>query len=158
MTSPEAAKLAGELAEALEGRTVAVAESCTAGAVASAMAAGGGAQEWFAGSLVAYQDRVKRSVLHVEAPSTVTPEAADELVRGARSLFGADVALATTGVFGDEPVDGVEPTTVVIATMVGDDVRVAQHDLPDDPEEASDVATQEALRQILGHLRDAPSV
>jgi nicotinamide-nucleotide amidase len=149
---PSNAQLAAQVADALDGRTLGVAESCTSGAVASALAAGGGAQEWFCGSIVAYQDRVKRSVLGIEAPSTVSPEAGAELVRSARELFGADAALATTGVFGDEPVDGVEPTTVVVATMVDDDVRVTQHDLPDDPEEAAEVATAQALRQLLDHL------
>lgn len=158
MPTDAAADLAAEVSDALAGRTLGVAESCTAGAVAAALAAGGAAQDWFCGSIVAYQDRVKRSVLGVEAPSTVTPEAADELVRSARRLFGADAAVATTGVFGDEPVDGVEPTTVVIATMVDDDVRVAQHDLPDDPEDASDAATEHALRQLLDHLGASAAV
>jgi nicotinamide-nucleotide amidase len=144
--------LAAKVADLVDGRTLAVAESCTAGGVAAALAAGGGAESWLTGSLVAYQDEVKRSLLGVEAESTVTPEAAEQMAEGVRRLLGTDLAVATTGVLGHEPIDGVEPSTVVIATLVGDDRRVVEHELADDPEAAADQATDLALQQLIGHL------
>jgi len=42
--------------------------------------------------------------------------------------------------------------------LVGDEVRVTEHDLPEDPEEASDIATEQALRNLLEHLGGSPPV
>jgi nicotinamide-nucleotide amidase len=144
--------LAGKLAGLVGDRTLAVAESCTAGNLAAALASGGHAERWFCGSVVAYQDEVKRSLLDVRAESTVSPDAAEQMALGVRRLFSADLAAATTGVLGDEPVDGVEPSTVVIATVVGDDRRITEHDLVDDPDHAVTQATERALQQLIDHV------
>jgi nicotinamide-nucleotide amidase len=150
-----AAELAARVADLLAGRTLAVAESCTAGALAAACAAAGDGATWFRGGIVAYQDEVKRNLLGVAAPSTVTAVAAAEMARGAARLFGVDVAVATTGVFGAEPVDGVPPTTVIVATHVHGAVRVHRHALESDPSIAVDQAVAAALGQLVDHLDDA---
>ena len=62
----------------LGARTVACAESCTAGRLSQAFAAVGGAEDWFRGGLVAYQVPVKRSLLGVTAASVLNEEAAKE--------------------------------------------------------------------------------
>lgn len=149
------AEFAAAIADEILSRSshVAVAESCTAGALASALAEGGNGSQWLRAGLVAYQDEVKRQLLGVEASSTVTGRAASEMVTGAARLFDTDVAAATTGVIGDEPVDGVEPGTVMIATYVRDDVRVTENHFEDhDPEALSQDAVLVALRQLLDHL------
>ena len=147
---------ASRVAEKMQRRsiTIAVAESCTAGELAEALAGGGQGSRWLRAGLVSYQDVVKRDLLGVTAPSVVTPQAAAEMATGAARLFGTEVAAATTGVLGDEPIDGVEPTTVVIATLVNGDVRVTEHRFDDDPSVASDQAVEEALGQILEHVTD----
>jgi nicotinamide mononucleotide (NMN) deamidase PncC len=47
--------MAASIAEALDGRSLATAESCTAGRLATAFAGVASASEWFKGALVAYQ-------------------------------------------------------------------------------------------------------
>lgn len=158
MTSRHASELAGVVAEILteRGDSMAVAESCTAGAIASALASGGSAEQWLRAGLVAYQESVKRSMLGVRSPSLVVAAAAEEMAAGAARLFETRVALATTGVFGDEPVDGIPPTTVTISTLLGADVRTTRHRLADDPEKATEEATELALEQLVDHLEHRP--
>ncbi|RPI07691.1 MAG: CinA family protein, partial [Actinobacteria bacterium] len=110
---------AGLVASALGGRAVASAESCTAGRICEALATVTGASDWFRGGVVAYQEPVKRALLDVEAASVLSEQAAAEMATGVAELLEADVSVATTGVAGDEPVDGVAPGTVFIATCVG---------------------------------------
>ena len=45
----------------------------------------------------------------------VDEEVARQMARGARSLFGADIGVSTTGVAGPGPADGFEAGTVHIA-------------------------------------------
>lgn len=147
-------QLASAIATHLESTVddLAVAESCTAGAVTAALAAGGSAESWLRAGLVAYQEPVKRALLGVRSSSLVVAEAAAEMALGAARLFDTRVALATTGVLGGDPVDGVEPTTVVVATAVDRDVRTSRYRLVDDPETAVDQAVEVALAQLLDHL------
>ena len=110
-----ASELAHAVARSLDGRTVATAESCTAGRVMAAFATVAHAAEFFRGGLVAYQESVKRDVLGVEAVSVYSPRAVEQMARGVAALVGADAAVATSGVVGDAPVDGTDPGTTTSA-------------------------------------------
>lgn len=159
-TSPtveRSADLAAAIADTIQARSanLAVAESCTAGALAATLAEGGNGSQWLRAGLVAYQDEVKRKLLDVRASSTVTRRAAAEMASGAARLFDTEHAVATTGVFGDDPVDGVEPGTVMVATYIRGDVRVTENHFDDeDPEALSHDAVLVALGQLLEHLGD----
>ena len=137
--------LASRVAELLDGRTVACAESCTAGRISEAFAAVEGASTWFAGALVAYQEHAKRSLLHVRAPSVLSTEAAAEMAEGIARLLEVPVA-------GDEPVDGVGPGVVFIATRVGDETTTSIHRFEGSPDEVCDGAAACALSQLVEHL------
>lgn len=150
---PRIRALATSIRELVGDRTVAVAESCTAGGVAAALAAAGDASNWLRGGLVAYQDDVKWSLLRVTEESVVTREAARQMVRGIADLLDSEIAIATTGVLGDEPVDDVEPATVMIATLVGSEIRSVRHDLPASGETGREAAIERALDQLLEDLR-----
>ena len=104
------------LAEA--GRTVAVAESCTGGALAARLTSVPGASRAFLGGVVAYSNDAKRDLLGVEAASikangAVSEAVALQLAAGVRQRLGADVGVATTGIAGptggtpDKPVGTV---------------------------------------------------
>lgn len=153
----EDAELTAAIAERLDGRSVACAESCTAGRVASVLAGVEKASEWFRGGLVAYQVEVKRSLLGVEAPAVINERAGAEMAAGAARLFGADVTVATTGVAGDEPEEGVPPGTVVIATSVDGICRTRVHHFDADPVDVCELATHAALEDLLNHV-EAPGL
>ena len=144
--------LAERIAGLLEGRTVATAESCTAGRVAEMFASVASAQRFFRGGLVSYQVPVKRSLLGVTAASVLTPEAAEQMAAGACTLLEADVAVATTGVAGGSAEDGVRPGTVYIGTSVGGRLHAREHHFGGEPEEVCDGARRQALLDLLRDL------
>lgn len=142
-------------AKLLAGRQVAVAESCTAGRIAATLAAVEGASEFFAGGVVAYEERVKREVLGVRSHSVLCEEAAVEMARGVGKLLGADAMLATTGVAGPEPIEGVPSGTVFVATVVGDECRSAELHFGGTPEAVCAAAAEQALVMLVRHVGDA---
>ena len=84
------------------GDTVDGAESCTGGAVASAIVSIAGASACFKGSAVCYCDGAKQKILGVKARTlkkhfAESRECAEEMARGAMELYGADAAFAATG-------------------------------------------------------------
>ena len=100
------------------GCTLAVAESCTGGTIASRLTALAGASAYFKGGIVAYSNEVKECDLGVShdtlaAHGAVSEETVRQMVEGVRSRLDSDYALATTGIAGptggtpDKPVGTV---------------------------------------------------
>lgn len=149
------AALAEQVSALLAGRTVATAESCTAGRVAAALAAAEGAADFFRGGLVAYQVPVKQELLGVSTSKVLNLRTAEEMAVGATRLLGASVAVATTGVAGGEPIDGVPAGTVFIGTAVDGQTSSARHWFAGEPDEVCAAAAQQALRDLAAALRAA---
>ncbi|WP_458778972.1 CinA family protein [Arthrobacter sp. D3-16] len=113
--------------KALElSRTVATAESLTAGMVSAVLADTAGASGMLQGGVVAYQNSVKENVLRVSPElladvGSVDSGVAAAMAAGARTALGADIGISTTGVAGPEPHDGKPVGTVYIgiATAAG---------------------------------------
>lgn len=89
------------------GLTLATAESCTGGTIASQLTAQAGASVYFKGGVVAYSNEVKECALGVqhstlEAHGAVSEETAREMAEGVRKRLGADLAIATTGIAGPD--------------------------------------------------------
>lgn len=144
--------LARQVAALLDGRSIATAESCTAGRVAEALACVEHAVDFLRGGLVAYQDEIKRGLLGVTAKSVIGHAAAAQMARGAARLLDSEVAVSTTGVAGDLPEDGEPPGTVFIATVVDGRVATARHRFEGSPEEVCDLARTQALRDLLAAM------
>lgn len=97
------------------GATLAVAESCTGGALSASFTSMAGASDYFLGGVVSYSNDVKANVLGVsrdtlERYGAVSEETAVEMADGVRRLCGADYALSTTGIAG--PTGGSEDKPV----------------------------------------------
>ena len=121
---------AARVIEALTGRgqTLAVAESLTGGLLAATLVDVPGASAAFRGGLVVYATDLKASLAGVDpellaARGPVDPDVARELAEGARSRCGADWGLATTGVAGPTPQDGVDVGTVYLGLAAPDGAR-----------------------------------
>ncbi|MBR2958222.1 MAG: competence/damage-inducible protein A [Bacteroidales bacterium] len=89
------------------GLTLATAESCTGGTIASQLTAQAGASAYFRGGVVAYSNEVKVCALGVQhstlvAHGAVSEETAREMAEGVRNRLGADLAIATTGIAGPD--------------------------------------------------------
>jgi PncC family amidohydrolase len=87
------------------GLTVAVAESMTAGELATAIVDIPGSGDWFQGGVVAYDTETKYKILGVSRGPVVSASAAVEMACGAAALFNADIGIATTGCAGPEPME-----------------------------------------------------
>jgi PncC family amidohydrolase len=144
---------AEEIARLLDGRSIACAESFTAGRLATVLACVPGAAGFFHGSMVAYAEAVKREVLGVTAESVLSHECAREMALGAASLLSADVTVSTTGLAGDEPLDGVAPGTVFIGMSIEGAVTTTCYRLTGEPTEICDQATLHALDDLRDALR-----
>ncbi len=93
------------VAELLDERTVAVAESCTGGLLGARLSDRPGSSAYFRGGVVAYSDQAKRDLLGVSPGliaehGAVSPEVAEAMADGALQRFGADAACAITGIAG----------------------------------------------------------
>jgi competence/damage-inducible protein CinA-like protein len=96
-----------QVAGLLAGRRLGLAESCSGGLLAARISARPGASEYLAGGVVAYSNEAKAELLGVdpsliERDGAVSPEVAEAMARGALERFGADVAVAITGIAGPE--------------------------------------------------------
>lgn len=99
------------------GETIGLAESLTAGLVASRLASVPGCSDVLRGGVVSYASEVKFDVLGVSPGPVVSPEAALEMALGARRVLGADWGLALTGVAGPDRQEGAPVGTVHLAVV-----------------------------------------
>lgn len=118
MSAPIASHIIDELRR--RGESLAVAESLTGGGLGAAITSVPGSSDVFFGGVIAYQLSVKRELLKVPDSlikefGVVSEEVAVAMADGLRELFGTTWAIATTGVAGPGPSDGVAAGTVWIA-------------------------------------------
>jgi nicotinamide-nucleotide amidase len=111
-------------------KTLALAESCTGGLIASRVTDVPGASEIFRGGVVSYANSAKEKFLGVRAETlktsgAVSEETAREMATGARERFGSDFALAVTGIAGPGGGTPEKPVgTVFIALASAEGVEV----------------------------------
>jgi nicotinamide-nucleotide amidase len=134
---------------------IGVAESLTGGAVASALAQGPDAAQWFRGGVVAYSRAVKSEVLAVTAPLLVTSECASQMASGGARVLGVDAAVSTTGAGGPGPEEGRPAGTVFVGVWVRGKHSTYELSLRGDPRHVVEAATEKALRLLLEAMRAA---
>ncbi len=88
-----------------KGLSLATAESCTGGAIASKFTAQAGASAYFLCGVMSYSNESKNKVLGVEMSDithfgAVSEQVAKAMAQGARAISGADFAISTTGIAG----------------------------------------------------------
>lgn len=99
--------------------TVAFAESCTAGMLASEFVKAKGSSDVLKGSLVVYQPEVKQKLLGVKKETldlytAESQQVTNEMVMGLKKLLNADINIATTGLAGE---GGSESPEKPVGTM-----------------------------------------
>jgi len=114
-----------------KGLTLGTAESCTGGYIAHRLTSISGSSAYFWGSVVSYDNSVKMNSLNVktatlETHGAVSEQTVKEMVAGAISSLGVDVAIATSGIMG--PTGGTDEKPVgTIWVAVGNKSEVKTH-------------------------------
>jgi len=139
------------------GRTVATAESLTAGMVSAVLADTAGASGMFQGGVVAYQSSVKVDVLGVSADLLATVGSVDGAVAaamaaGARTALGAGIGISTTGVAGPEEHDGKAVGTVFIGMATADGSSSFEYSFTGNRADIRGQACGAALERLLAVL------
>jgi nicotinamide-nucleotide amidase len=136
------------------GATVATAESCTGGKIASLLTSVAGSSAYFKGSVVAYDNAVKIQVLGVAADDiarygAVSLPVVEQMAEGVRRLLQTDYAVATSGIAGP---DGGTPTkpvgTVCVATATPQGVASECFHFTNDRQRNIDRSAATALNQL----------
>lgn len=107
--------------------TVATAESCTGGFLASTLTDVDGASTYVKGGVVAYTNEIKREILHVKIETlnefgAVSRQTALEMAKNVRKIFSATIGLSTTGVAGASSEN--KPVGLVYVAAVGENFSV----------------------------------
>ncbi|MDR2126309.1 MAG: CinA family nicotinamide mononucleotide deamidase-related protein [Prevotellaceae bacterium] len=87
--------------------TLATAESCTGGRIATMITANAGSSKYFAGSVIAYSNAVKTNMLGVnigdiERYGAVSEQVVRQMAQGVRIALNSDYAVATSGIAGPD--------------------------------------------------------
>lgn len=138
--------------------TLATAESCTGGFIANRITDVPGASKSFLGGVVAYRDAVKQKFLGVRAKTlaqhgAVSEAVAREMAGGARKRFGADFAIAVTGIAGPSGGSKSKPVgTVYIALAGGKKTVVLRKFNPFRREKFKQTTANQALKMLYTRL------
>ena len=111
--------------------TLATAESCTGGLIGHLLTEIPGSSDYYLGGLISYSDDLKRNELGVDRETlakhgAVSAQTAIAMAEGARTRYGAGIAISVTGIAGptgDTPGKPVGLTYVAIADAAGHEVQ-----------------------------------
>jgi nicotinamide-nucleotide amidase len=135
-------------------QTLALAESCTGGAIAHRLTNVPGASAVLRAGLVTYSNEAKQKFLGVHAETLATHGAvseavAREMAEGARRETGADVALSVTGIAGPSGGSEAKPVgTVFIALAGAEETVVLKQFNPYDRETFKQATANQALEML----------
>jgi nicotinamide-nucleotide amidase len=155
-TADRVARLIDALATAAE--TVAVAESLTGGLVCSTLVHPAGASRVVIGGAIVYSTDVKASVLGVDQVLLAERGAVDaavavQMAAQVRTKFGSTIGVATTGVAGPDPQEGVAVGTVFVAVTSDRGDSVEEHHFSGTRDDIRWAAVDAALAILENSLR-----
>jgi nicotinamide-nucleotide amidase len=133
------------------GRTLAVAESCTAGMLGMHITRVPGSSEYFMGGILCYSNQSKIDLCGVPAEllkkhGAVSAEAAESLARGARAALHSSIGLSITGIAGPGGATPDKPVGLVyIGISIGEKTESRSRVMPGDRETIRERSTYLAL-------------
>ena len=147
-------KPATDALQALKGKTLVTAESCTGGGIGAALTAVPGASAVFKGGIISYCNEVKNSALGVpnvllEQYGAVSAPVAEAMAAGARKTLDADYAVSVTGLAGPDGDEFGNPVgTVFIGFADLNDAISREYHFSGDREQIRRQAVEAALELI----------
>lgn len=140
--------------------TLATAESCTGGLIASRLTNIPGSSAFFDRGIVSYSNGAKVELLNVDEDTinshgAVSPQVAEQMAKGVRQSCGADLGLAVTGIMGPGGATATKPVGLVYIALADDeDCIVKEFKFGNDRLTNKDKTAQKALdmlrRRLLG--------
>lgn len=159
MFSEDGAFVDDQVAGLLAGRSVATAESCTAGLLAARLTERPGSSAYVAGGVVAYSNDAKTELLGVDATlieqhGAVSEPVAEAMAAGALRRFGCDTAIAITGIAGPGGGTPAKPVgTVCFSVALADGAPITRTTrLPGDRSDVRERSTTVAMHLLRSAL------
>jgi nicotinamide-nucleotide amidase len=150
------------VAQLLAGRRIATAESCTAGLLAARLTDRPGSSDYVMGGVVSYSNEAKAELLGVdpaliEAHGAVSEPVAEAMAAGVLLRFGADTAVAITGIAGPGGGTAEKPVGTVCFTVKLADGRTDTRTirLPGNRSDVRERATTVAMHLLRRMLADS---
>ncbi len=139
-------------------RTIAVAESITGGLLVAELIRTPGASAAVLGGIVAYSTELKHSLLGVDAQllaahGPVHADVAAQMAARVRERLAVDghpahIGVATTGVAGPDPQNGISPGVAYVGVAIDGDVRTKHLHLTGSRDEIRSAVAMAALELI----------
>lgn len=115
-----------------QGATLSTAESCTGGYLAHLITSVPGSSDYYHGSIIAYQNNLKQTLLDVseailKAHGAVSREVVIAMAEGARKKLGTDYALSTSGIAGPDGGTTEKPVGtcwIAMASPIGTETKL----------------------------------
>jgi nicotinamide-nucleotide amidase len=159
--SIDGATVDDQVAALLAGRSIATAESCTAGLVAARLTDRPGSSAYVMGGAVVYSNEAKSEILGVDPAliaehGAVSEPVAEAMAAGALRRFGVDTSVAITGIAGPGGGSEQKPVgTVCFSVMRADGAtRTRTRLLPGDRADIRERSTTVAMHLLRQLLRD----
>jgi nicotinamide-nucleotide amidase len=147
---------------AAKHRSLATAESVTAGQVAERLGGVPGIAPWFRGGIVAYDNRLKVELLGVsqsliDAHGAISAEVAEAMAVGCQTRLRTDLAVSTTGVAGPNDAGPDKPVGLVYVGLAwGGGVSSVRFSWTGTPAEVRRRTATLALNRVRLHLLERP--
>ncbi|MGX2971349.1 CinA family protein [Helicobacter sp. T3_23-1059] len=139
-----------------KGLLCATAESCTGGLLAYHFTRNAGASQVFLGGVVSYDNAIKQRFLDVKESSledfgAVSEQVVSQMLCGALERFGAQVALASSGIAGPSGGNAQKPVGTVFlgAQKMGEKPLIEQHFFVGTRIQIQEQSCQKALEMLL---------
>ena len=141
--------------EALGGKTLVTAESCTGGGIGAALTAVPGSSDVYKGGIISYTNWVKHNLLGVDQKlldtlGAVSAPVAEAMAEGARKVLRADIAVSVTGLAGPGGDEFGNPVGLVFIGYSDCRKTLSRRFLfPGDREAVRQNACREAMKLVL---------
>ncbi|MCM8797432.1 MAG: CinA family protein [Candidatus Omnitrophica bacterium] len=137
-----------------EGKTLAVAESCTGGSLSQLLTTYSGSSSYFLLGVVAYSNKAKEKILKIPAQiiiknGAVSQAVAKRMARAVRKISGADFGIGITGIAGPTGATTDKPLgTVFIAVQTKNKILCRRFNFKGNRSLVRKKSCQEALRLL----------
>jgi nicotinamide-nucleotide amidase len=111
--------------------TLSTAESCTGGYIAHRITSVAGSSDYFTGSVIAYDNRIKTEMLGISpdiiaSDGAVSERVASAMAEGVRSVFKTDFSVATTGIAGPAGGSPYKPVGTVWISVASESGTISE--------------------------------